>query len=120
MLFAHNLNLARLQRWLKARGTRDIPDAPGTWGDIFAELYRVLREETRMRETVRKDLDLFVQAVEALPDGVAMLDRADQLLWCNRTAQDHLGLRGEPDYGLRVTNLVRAPRLAEFITRAQP
>ncbi len=118
MLMLHTANLARLREWLKVPGAKDIPDAPGAWGGIFIDLYRVQRDHLRAREELRRELDLFVQAVEALPSGVALLGTGDQLLWCNRAARDHLALT-EADYKLRVTNLVRAPRLAEFIARAQ-
>ena len=47
--------------------------------------------------------------------GIAMLDSGDQLLWCNDTAAQHLGLQPGRDYGLRVTNIVRVPRLAAFL-----
>ena len=119
MLMLHTANLARLREWLKTPGSKDIPDAPGVWGGIFIDLYRVQRDDLRAREALRREIDFFVQAVEALPSGVALLGPGDELLWCNRAAREHLGLK-EADYKLRVTNLVRAPRLAEFIARAQP
>lgn len=118
MLMLHTANLARLREWLKVPGAKEFPDAPGAWGGIFIDLYRVQRDHLRARDELRQELDLFVQAVEALPSGVALLGPGDQLLWCNRAARDHLALT-EADYKLRVTNLVRAPRLAEFIARAQ-
>jgi two-component system phosphate regulon sensor histidine kinase PhoR len=118
MLVVHIVNLARLREWLKSPGSRDIPEAPGAWGGIFIDLYRAQRDEKRAREALRQELDLFVQGVEALQDGVAMLDRGDHLLWCNSAAREQLGL-DTTDYGLRVINLVRAPGLAEFIARAQ-
>ncbi len=119
MLLLHTANLARLREWLETPGGKDIPDAPGVWGGIFIDLYRVQRDERRAREALRREIDFFVQAIEALPSGVALLGPGDELLWCNHAAREHLGLR-EADYKLRVTNLVRAPRLAEFIARASP
>lgn len=118
MLVLHTANLARLREWLMVPGSKEIPEAPGAWGGIFIDLYRVQRDERRAREALRQELELFVQAVEALPSGIALLDPNDYLLWCNRAARDHLGL-SEADYKSRVTNLVRAPRLAEFIARAE-
>ncbi len=119
LLLSHTANLAQLHRWLKVQGAQDIPDVSGAWGSLFIDLYRMRRDEQRARDGLRQELDLFVQAVEALPSGVALLGAGDELLWCNHAARVHLGLR-EADYKLRVTNLVRAPRLAEFIARGQP
>ena len=116
---AHVIYLARLQRWLKSPEERDIPDAWGAWGNLFVELYRILRRESRARAQLATELDLFMQAAEAIPNGVAILDHDFRLLWCNRTAERHLGLRGAADYGLLIANLVRPLQFAEFVARAK-
>jgi two-component system phosphate regulon sensor histidine kinase PhoR len=118
MLLAHTAQLARLQRWLKAPEQRDIPDAWGAWGNVFVDLYRMLRRERKARERVEADLEVFSQAAEASPDGLVFLDAEDHIVWCNRVAEQHLGLRGERDTGLLVTNLIRLPGFAEFIAGA--
>lgn len=117
LLVLHTRNVARLARWLDRPEDREIPDAWGSWGAVYAGLHRLRRHELKKRGEIAAELAMFVQAAEALPDGMALLDKHDQLLWCNHMAQLHLGLRGADDYGLRVTNLVRAPQLAEFIGR---
>ncbi len=111
----HVYQLARLQRWLQSPKADELPDPWGMWGAVFAGVYRALRMESRKRDEVSRDLELFTQAAQALPDGIAMLDSGDQLLWCNDTAAQHLGLQPGRDYGLRVTNIVRVPRLAAFL-----
>ena len=116
----HVYQLARLQRWLQSPKVEDLPDPWGTWGVVFASAYRALRYEARKRDAVDKELELFTQAAQALPDGIAMLDSGDQLLWCNDTAAAHLGLQTGRDYGLRLTNIVRVPRLAAFLQSASP
>jgi len=118
-LVAHIIYLERLQRWLKSPEERDIPDAWGVWGNVFVELYRLLRRESRARAQITTELDLFMQAAEAIPNGVAILDHDFHLLWCNRTAEHHLGLRGAADYGLLIANLVRPLQFAEFVARAK-
>jgi two-component system phosphate regulon sensor histidine kinase PhoR len=47
-----------------------------------------------------------------------ILDADDHILWCNRVAEQHLGLRGERDIGLLVTNLIRLPGFAEFVAHS--
>lgn len=116
----HVYHLTRLERWLRAPNVDDLPDPWGTWGVVFAGIYRALRREVKEREGVANELELFTQAAQALPDGIAMLDSGDQLLWCNDTAAGHLGLKTGSDYGLRITNLVRVPRLAAFLQSNQP
>ncbi len=116
----HVYQLTRLERWLKAPHADDVPDAWGAWGEVFAGIYRTLRQESKKHETITRDLDLFMQAAQALPGGIVMLDNGDQLLWCNDTAAEHLGLRLQSDYGLRITNIARVARLAAFLHNAQP
>ena len=116
---AHVYHLARMERWLKNPGADTLPDPWGTWGLIFAGVYRALRLEAKKRDAVEKELELFTQAAQALPDGIAMLDSSDQLLWCNDTANKHLGLRPASDYGLRITNIVRVAGLAAFLQNAK-
>jgi two-component system phosphate regulon sensor histidine kinase PhoR len=118
MLLAHTTHLARLQRWLKAPEQRDIPDAWGAWGNVFVDLYRMLRREHKARERIEADLEVFSQAAEASPDGLVFLDAEDHIVWCNRIAEQHLGLRGARDVGLLVTNLIRLPGFVEFIAGA--
>ncbi len=115
LLASHTLQLARLQRWLKAPEQRDIPDAWGTWGNVFVELYRMLRREHKAVTRIQAELEVFSQAAEASPDGLVILDADDRILWCNRVAEQHLGLQGDRDHGLLLTNLVRLPGLPDLI-----
>lgn len=114
----HISQLSRLLRWLNAIDAQDVPDGRGAWGRVFAGVYRALRQEARKMEDVGRELELFRQAAQALPNGIVMLDTGDQLLWCNDTAGRHLGLDANRDYGLRVTNIVRVPGLAAFLQGA--
>ena len=115
LLVSHTLHLARLQRWLKAPAQSDIPDAWGTWGQIFVELYRMLRREHKAVARLEAELEVFAQAAEASPDGLVILDAGDRIRWCNRVAEQHLGLRGDRDTGLLLTNLVRQAGLLELV-----
>jgi two-component system phosphate regulon sensor histidine kinase PhoR len=115
----HVYQLARMARWLKSPNVDELPDPWGAWGVVFAGIYRALRQEARKRDAVEKELELFTQAAQALPDGIAILDKGDQLLWCNDIAATHLGLQAGIDYGLRITNIVRITRLAAFLQSAR-
>ena len=115
----HVNHLSRMERWLINPSADTLPDPSGTWGLVFAGVYRALRLEARKRDAVDRELELFTQAAQALPDGIVMLDSGDQLLWCNETAAKHLGLNPSTDYGLRITNIVRVARLAAFLQSAK-
>lgn len=120
MHLAHVRQLVRLERWLDAPDTREVPDAWGTWGIVYAGIYRALRLEVRKRDGIASELDMFTKAAQALPDGIVMLDSGDQLLWCNDAAVKHLGLQAGRDDGLRITNIVRVPGLAAFLQSTRP
>lgn len=111
----HVYHLTRLERWVRVPNVDDLPNPGGAWGVVFAGIYRALRREAREREGVTQELTLFTQAVQALPDGIVMLDRGDQVIWCNETAEAHLRLQTARDQGLRLTNIVRVPQLAAFL-----
>lgn len=122
MQVAHVRQLIRLEEWLRAPSADDdekILDAWGAWGQVYAGAYRLLREEAKKHDAVSRELELFMLAAQALPDGIVLLDNGDQVLWCNDTAAEHLGLKVGADYGMRITNIVRVPGLAAFLQRAQ-
>src|SRR5215472_2389456 len=105
----------RLMRWL--RGTHDHP-APrdsGFWGEVAYRIERSLRALERNAEAERTRLSQFVSAMEASPNGVLLLDDADQIEWCNSRAAEHFGLDPERDRRQRVTNLIRSPEFVAYL-----
>jgi len=105
----------RLMRWL--RGTHDHP-APrdsGFWGEVAYRIEKSLRALERNAEAERTRLSQFVSAMEASPNGVLLLDRADQIEWCNSRAAEHFGLDPERDRRQRVTNLIRSPEFVAYL-----
>ena len=105
----------RLMRWL--RGTHDHP-APrdsGFWGEVAYRIERSLRALERNAEAERTRLSQFVSAMEASPNGVLLLDGADQIEWCNSRAAEHFGLDPERDRRQRVTNLIRSPEFVAYL-----
>ena len=92
----------------RARGRRRRATA-GFWGEIGYRIERSLRGLERAAEVERTRLAQFVSAMEASPNGVLLLDAAEQIEWCNARAADHFGLDPQRDRRQRVTNLVRSP-----------
>ncbi len=115
LLLAHHLRqLARLERWLRQPGA-PIPDAGGTWGEVFFRLHRVMKSQGQARDQLTLALDRFRQVTAAMPDGVVVLDEDDCIALCNPAAALHLGIDPEQDLGQQVTNLVRAPQFVEYL-----
>ena len=120
LLVAHTVRLARLLDWLRSPAERELPEVGGVWGEVFIGLHRLQRGERQARGRLEAELEVFSQAAEASPDGLVILDAEERIAWCNRMAEQHLGLSAARDVGLPLTNLVRIPRFAEFLVHSAP
>ncbi|OON63451.1 phosphate regulon sensor histidine kinase PhoR [Massilia sp. KIM] len=114
-LFVQLSYLHHLGEWLNEPHSARLPDGWGAWTDVFARLYRLRREDERHQAELTEWLARFRQAMQLLPEGVAIMDDVLFLEWCNTAAERHLGLTMERDKGLRVTNLVRHPDFIDYI-----
>ena len=110
------LQARRLLQWLRDAPARDAPRQSGLWGELGHRMERSLRVRDRDLLDERRRIEQFLSAIEASPNGVALLDRNGQLQWCNSTAADQLGLDPVGDLRQPITNLVRAP---EFVAHLQ-
>ncbi len=118
LLAFHYLNQWRLLRWLKDPALESTPDASGTWGEIFAHLYRGMKKEKQSQRALSGMLLRFRQAGEAMPDGVTVLDEENRIEWMNPSAEDHFGLTLRRDRQQAITNLVRHPMFASYLAAA--
>jgi two-component system phosphate regulon sensor histidine kinase PhoR len=107
----------QLQRWLENPDEREIPEGKGTWREVFSALQRRRKEEIRARAEVDALLGRFRLAVQALPDGVILLDAAGHIQWLNEAAGRHFGLDPARDAGTLVGQLVRQAELHDQFVR---
>ncbi|CAN7458481.1 phosphate regulon sensor histidine kinase PhoR [Massilia sp. LjRoot122] len=114
-LFVQLRYLHELGEWLNAPHSSRLPDGWGAWTDVFARLYRLRREDERHQAEMAEWLARFREAMQLLPEGVAIMDDVLFLEWCNEAAERHLGLTMARDKGLRVTNLVRHPEFIDYV-----
>jgi two-component system, OmpR family, phosphate regulon sensor histidine kinase PhoR len=108
-------NFARLDRWSQ----RPIVDASlegeGAWDGIFGRLYRH-EKDLRSQISERDDqIERLFAALQALTDGVVALDLNQQIVYCNTTAEDQLGLVSKTDLGQPIVNLVRQPEFVAYL-----
>lgn len=114
----HLLQLSRLTRWLdqsQRLQVATVPESYGAWGDAFAALYRLRREEEAGRERLEVSLERLSQAAEALPDGIVLLNAEMHIEWCNQAARQHLGVDPLRDRGMPITHMVREPDFAAYL-----
>ncbi|NCT67044.1 MAG: phosphate regulon sensor histidine kinase PhoR [Rhodanobacteraceae bacterium] len=107
--------LLRLARLLG--GGRYLPAASGNgiWDALQNELHRRQRSAVADKRRRVRLLRAFRDAAAALPDAVVALDDAGRVQWFNEAAQTLLGLKYPHDLGAPLTNLVRAPRFAQWL-----
>jgi len=108
----------RLARWLENPDEVDPPDATGTWGDIFYRLQKLQKRQKASRGELTSALEQFEHAAMAVPDGMVILNRSDQIEWCNPASRKFLGLDCERDRGQFVRYLLRQAHFLDFLDAA--
>jgi two-component system, OmpR family, phosphate regulon sensor histidine kinase PhoR len=115
LLLWHTRHLARLQRWLANPLPGQVPEGEGIWDEVLAALHRLERDAAKRERGLADALARMRRAVQALPDGVVILDGANRIEWCNRTAERQLMLDARADLGQNIANLVREPEFVEYL-----
>ena len=108
--------LGALGGWLANPTLSEIPDGFGVWSEIFARVHRWHRAGEIGQRRLLDNEERFRRTISALPDGIILVDAALQIEWCNPVAERHLAIALRADQGLRLTNLVRDPRLVAYMT----
>ncbi|SEL90028.1 two-component system, OmpR family, phosphate regulon sensor histidine kinase PhoR [Roseateles sp. YR242] len=109
----------RLVNWLRGDLSGEAPRVGGIWGELSYRMERGLRDRERLYERERQQLEQFLLAIEASPNGVILLDDQDQIQWCNTVAADHFQLDPQRDKLQRITNLVRFPAFVSYLQSGQ-
>ena len=105
----------RLMNWLRGDLEREAPRDRGFWGEASYRIERALRQRDRAFVHEQERFGQFMSAIEASPNGVLLLDAADQIQWLNAVAATHFGLDPVRDRLQRVTNLVRSPTFVAYL-----
>ena len=96
-----------LRHWLDDAENAETPDGSGAWEGIFVRLHRLRRDAKRARAELKESLERFRRMVEALPDGVVLLDCDGRIGWLNDAAARHLALDPQRDVGTLAEQLIR-------------
>ena len=105
----------RLWRLLDAPVYGEVPSAPGIWGEIYYRLHKLAKRWHAQVRQVEQQHSRFIQAIQASPNGVAMLDDHDQIEWCNAISEEHFGLDAKRDLRQHITHLVRHPDFVRYL-----
>jgi two-component system phosphate regulon sensor histidine kinase PhoR len=111
--------LGKLRRWASQKRLADPPEAEGAWGEVFNFLHRHRRATLKRRRELAQLIVRSRRGAQVLPYGVAVLDGAWRLDWCNAAAREHLGIDPGRDRHQPIVNMVRAPEFVEYLREAE-
>jgi two-component system phosphate regulon sensor histidine kinase PhoR len=114
-LLIHLRNLHRLDQWLVTRKV-DLPEARGTWGNIFYQIYRLQRRNRKRKRKLTDMLRRFQNSTAAMPDATVVLNAQHRIEWFNKAAIKLLGLQTQ-DINTPINNLLRHPHFTDYLYR---
>jgi two-component system, OmpR family, phosphate regulon sensor histidine kinase PhoR len=113
------LRAERLMNWLRSAQTQPAPRDTGFWGETGYRVEKALRGREQEAAAERERLAQFLQAIDASPNGVLLLDAEERIEWCNARAADHFGLDPVRDQRQLVTNLLRTPAFVSHLQSSE-
>jgi two-component system phosphate regulon sensor histidine kinase PhoR len=104
----------KVLRWLRRGSTADAPRLGGVWGEAADRMRRAMRAREQATQEAEQRLHEFLDAIQASPNGVVLLDAEGRIEWCNQTAAEHLGIDPQRDLQQLIGNLLRDPVFAAY------
>ncbi|WP_300710799.1 phosphate regulon sensor histidine kinase PhoR [Limnohabitans sp.] len=111
--------LQRLERWLAGPDLNSDVAWRGLWLEIAQRIQRLIKQRDKQVAVHEQRLQHFLQAIQASPNGVTLLDDQGRIEWFNDTAAAHLGLDIRRDRLQHVVHLVRDPVFAKYFAQTQ-
>ena len=111
------INLARLRKYILADSLENMPLPSGFWEEVFFRLQRLVRNLKQRIRSIEQQHDHFIEAFQASPNGIVMLDESDQIEWCNSIAEQFFGLIFKRDVMQRINFLIRRPEFIQYLNK---
>lgn len=115
----HLIHFSRLERWSRQPANTEALEGEGVWDEVFARIYR--HEKRLLSIIAQRETEVaeFSSAIQALTDGIVLLDADNRITWCNVTAETQFGLTLRIDLGQHLANLVRRPEFIEYLAAGE-
>jgi two-component system phosphate regulon sensor histidine kinase PhoR len=115
-LVVHDLwHLDRLTRWAAGELDAPVPEGGGPWRVAFAAVHARARARTEQKRDLAHTIERFRLAVEAIPDGMVVLDPGNRIRLANARAEAHFGLDPARDVGAPLVNFARQPEFLRYL-----
>ncbi|WP_318488032.1 phosphate regulon sensor histidine kinase PhoR [Photobacterium leiognathi] len=116
-LIWHFHNQLKMSDWLWKDRSLTPPSGSGSWEPLFNGMYRLQQRNRRRRKELTTLIRRFRNGAESLPDAVVVFRSEGNIVWCNKLAQQLLGLRWPDDAGQPISNLLRSPDFVRYLSR---
>ena len=109
------INLARLRKFTLSDSVESMPLPSGYWEEIFFRLQRLVRNLKQQILSIERQHNRFIEAFQASPNGIVMLDSEDHIEWCNAIAERFFGLNFKRDALQKINFLIRRPEFIQYL-----
>jgi two-component system, OmpR family, phosphate regulon sensor histidine kinase PhoR len=111
------INLARLKAYIQSDSVENIPLPSGYWEEVYFGLKRLIKELKQRMRIIEEQHSHFIEAFQASPNGIVMLDDGDHIEWCNSIAERFFGLNFKRDALQRINFLIRRPEFVQYLIK---
>jgi len=111
------INLARLGKYVQSDSIETMPLPSGFWEEVFFKLQRLVKNLKQRLRNIEQQHEHFIEAFQASPNGIVMLDEIDQIEWCNSIAERFFGLIFKRDVMQRINFLIRRPEFIQYLNK---
>lgn len=111
------INLARLKKYIQNDSVENIPLPSGYWEEVYFGLQRLVKSLKQRIRNIEQQHDHFIEAFQASPNGIVMLDDGDHIEWCNSIAERFFGLNFKRDALQRINFLIRRPEFIQYLSK---
>ena len=118
-LLSAYINQERLNVFAKGAGVSSLSGFGPAWSAIFFRLQRIITGLRKDIELIERQHERFIEAFQASPNGIVMLDDQDQIEWCNAIAEQFLGIQFKRDALQRIHYIVRKPEFVQYMINRQ-
>ncbi len=119
-LWSERQKLFVFDEWLNSPKTAALPTLTSSWDRVLKSFVKIQKRQRATETELSRALDRFEQAARALPDGVIVLNNANQIDWCNTKAEEYFRLTLARDRGVKIDYLLRHPSFRTFIKALNP
>jgi two-component system phosphate regulon sensor histidine kinase PhoR len=111
------LNIAHLGKHVQSDSVETMSLPSGFWEEVIFKLQRLIKTLKQRMHNIEDQHSHFIEAFQASPNGILMLDESDQIEWCNSIAERFFGLVYKRDAMQRINFLIRRPEFIQYLNK---